>query len=118
MATSLPPNAGPLAKLHSTFDQFETLLRQKMRPPLPQLGDGGYNEEAIPEHVPTGLAKDLVALGFDVPKDLGTLTDLIESQFKGVTDDRTYLVCFLRTPSPPPAVQFGKEKRGMCRRRV
>jgi hypothetical protein len=115
MATSLSPNAGPLAKLHATFEQFETLLRQKMRPPPPQLGDGRYNEEAIPEPVPTGLANDLAALGFDVPKDLGTLIELIESQFKGVTDDKKYLVCFLLTT--PLTVQFGKGKEGTCRRR-
>ncbi|KAI9776651.1 MAG: hypothetical protein M1839_009457 [Geoglossum umbratile] len=91
-SSSPPPNAGPIAKLHSTFEQFEALLKQKMRPPPPQFGDGKYEEEAVPESVPTGLAKDLESLGFDVPKDLGTLIELIEAQIKGVTDDKTYLM--------------------------
>ncbi|KAI9763875.1 MAG: hypothetical protein M1840_009059 [Geoglossum simile] len=92
MATPPPPNAGPIAKLQATFEQFETVLRQKMRPLSSQLGDGKYDEEAVPEPVPTGLAKDLAALGFDVPKDLGTVIGLIGAQFKGVIDDKKYLM--------------------------
>ncbi|KAH0559962.1 hypothetical protein GP486_003521 [Trichoglossum hirsutum] len=89
---SAPPNANPIAKLHATFERFEALLKQTLRPPPPLLGDGKYDEEAVPEPIPTGLADDLIALGFDVPKDLGTFVDVIRSQLTGVVDDKKYLM--------------------------
>jgi hypothetical protein len=104
---SAPPNANLIAKIHETFEQFEALLKQTLRPPPPLLGDGKYNEEAVPEPVPTGLAEDLIALGFDVPKDLGTLIDVIKSQLTGVVDDKKYLV---RAFEPSPILTYESER--------
>jgi hypothetical protein len=89
------PNSSAIAKLEATFEQFAALLKQTFRPPPPRLGDGRYDEEAVPESIPTGLIKDIAALGIDMPADPSLFTDTIKAAFKGETDDKKYLVIAL-----------------------